>query len=70
MKIIDFSKFLNHPGIGAIIMLKSMPNDQNSSKTDSGNVPQPQDTPSNVPEPSRIDWSSQTGPRAEISKIT
>ena len=66
MKIIDFSKFLS--GIGW-----SVPIDAGWFRavavgiTGLLDTPQPQDTPSNVPEPSRIDWSGQTTPRAEIS---
>ena len=48
--------------------LKSMRNDENSTKNIMQSAPQPQDTPSNVTEPSGIDWSGQTDPRAEISK--
>ena len=47
---------------------KSMRNECNATQNTARSAPQPRNTPSNIPEPSRIDWSGQTAPRAEIEK--
>ena len=44
---------------------KSMRNERNSTQNTVQSAPQPQNTPSNVPEPSRIDWSGQTGRKSK-----
>ena len=44
--------------------------DRNSARSTPGSAQEPQNTHRNILEPSRIDWSTQTDPRSEISKIS
>ena len=47
---------------------KTSGNERNSIEINSESVAHARNTPSNAPEPSRIEWAAQTGPRVQKTR--